>query len=71
MWQMLIVPVLEDWVVHDIMNHPDMWFLTCVPDFSSIAWFEVFQDLPVLDGHTLRTLMVPDQVLGGQSSLIS
>jgi hypothetical protein len=41
----------------------DMWFLTCVPNFSSLAWLEVCQEPPVLEVHTWRTLSVPDWIL--------
>ena len=40
---------LEDGVILDIMDCHDMWFLTCVPNFSSLAWIEVCQEPPVLE----------------------
>ena len=30
------------------MDHHDIWFLTCVPNLSSLAWIEVCQEPPVL-----------------------
>ena len=39
---------LEDGVILDIMDCHNMWFLTCVPNFSSLAWIEVCQEPPIL-----------------------
>ena len=47
------------------MDHHDMRFLTCVPNFSSLAYLEVCQEPPILKVHTWRTLRVPDWILGG------
>ena len=58
---------LEDRTILYVMDHHDIWILTCMPNFSFLAWLEVCQEPPVLDVHTWRTLMVPDQLLGGQS----
>ena len=60
---------LEDGVIIDLMDCYDMWFLTCVPNFSSLAWIEVSQDPPVLKVHTWRKLKVPDWSLGGLGHL--
>ena len=40
---------LEDGVILDVMDRHDMWILTCVPNFSSLAWLEVCQEPPVLE----------------------
>ena len=56
---------LEDGVFLDIMDCHDTWFLTCVPNFNSLAWLEVCQGPPILEVHTWRTLTVPDRRLGG------
>ena len=53
-------------LVFDVMNRPDMWFLTCVPNFSSLACLEVPQEPPRPRSHTWRMLKVPDWSLGGQ-----
>ena len=47
-----------------IIDHHDMWFLTCVPNFSSLACLEVPQEPPRPRSHTWRTLKVPDWRLG-------
>ena len=60
-----LIRYFEQRVILDVIYH-DKWFLTCVPNLSSLAWLEVCQGHPVLDVHTWRTLMVPDQVLGEQ-----
>ena len=39
---------LEDGVILDIMDCHVIWFLTCVPNFSSLAWIEVCQEPPIL-----------------------
>ena len=39
---------LEGMVIIDFMDHNDMRFLTCVPNFSYLAIIEVFQEPPVL-----------------------
>ncbi len=39
---------LEDRVILDVMECQNMWFLTCVPHFSSLAWLEVCQEPPSL-----------------------
>ena len=36
-----------------------------VPNLSSLAWSEVYQEPPVLEVHTWRMLKVPDWGLGG------
>ena len=41
--------VLEDWAILDIMDHHFMWFLSCVPNFSALAWLEVCQEPPILE----------------------
>ena len=46
------------------MDRPDMWFLTCVPKFSSLACLEVPQEPPRPRSHTWRMLKVPDWRLG-------
>ena len=46
-WRFL-TGVLEDRVILDIMDHHYIWFLTCVPNFSSLAWLEEFQEPPIL-----------------------
>ena len=56
---------LENWVILDIIDCHDMWFLTCVPKFSSLAWIEVCQEPPRPRSHSWRTLMVPHWILGG------
>ena len=56
---------LEAGVILDIMDHHDMWLLTCVSNFSILAWIKVCQEPPILEVHTWRTLMVPDWRLGG------
>ena len=40
---------LEDGVILNIMDSHDMRFLTCVPNFSSLAWIEMCQELPILE----------------------
>ena len=55
------------WDILDLITVLDIWYPTCVPNFSILAWLEVCQEHPVLDGGTWRTLMVPDRRLGGQS----
>jgi len=47
-WRFLI-GYLEDQVILDIMDRHDMWFLICVPNFSSLAWIEVCQEPPFLE----------------------
>ena len=39
---------LEDGVIPDIM-YSDMWFPTCVPNFSSLVWIVGCQEPPVLE----------------------
>ena len=39
---------LEVWVILEIMDHIYVWFLICVPFFSSVAWIEVCQEHHVL-----------------------
>ena len=56
---------LEDGVILAIMDCHDMWFLTCVPNFSSLAWIEVCKEPPILEVQTWRTLRVLDWILGG------
>ena len=56
---------LEDEVILDIVDLHDIWFLTCVPNFSSLAWLEVPQEPPRPRSHTWRTLKVPDWRLEG------
>ena len=54
---------LEDGVILDLMNHHNMSFWTCVPNFRSLAWLKVYQDPPILgrlyledvDGYWLDT----------------
>ena len=46
------------------MDHPDMWFLTCVPNFSSLACLEVPQEPPRPRSHAWRMGKVPDWSLG-------
>ena len=67
-WRFL-TGVLENGVILDIMDHHDVWFLTCVPNFSSLPWLELCQEPPVLEVHTWRTLKVPDWSLGGWGHL--
>ena len=40
---------LDDGVILDIMDGQYMWFLTGLPNFSSLAWIEVCQEPPVLE----------------------
>ncbi len=40
---------LENAVILEIMDCHDMWFLTCVPNFSSLAWKEGCQEPPILE----------------------
>ena len=52
------------------MDRHDMWLLTCVPNFSSLSWSELFQEPPVLKVNTWRMLMVSGfwfQVIEGSS----
>ena len=56
---------LKDWVIIEIRDLHDMWFLTCVPNFSSLACLEVPQEPARPRSHTWRTLKVPDWRLGG------
>ena len=42
-------PVLEDGIILDVLDHPDMRFLTSVPNCSSLAGLEVPQEPPVLE----------------------
>ena len=44
--------ILEEGVILDIMNHYNMWFFPCVPNYSSLAWLEVHEDLPIHEVHT-------------------
>ena len=39
--------ILENWDIFDIIYHHGMWFYTCVPNFSSLAWLEVNQEPPI------------------------
>ena len=59
----------EDWVSSDLMNHHDMCFFPYLLNFSSLVWLEVCQEQPVLGVHTWRTLIVPEQILGGSRHL--
>ena len=43
-----LIGYLEDRVIHDIRNHLDMWVLTYVPNLSSLAWWEVCHEPPLL-----------------------
>ena len=60
---------LEDGVILDILDHHHMSFLTCVPNFSSLAWLEVCQEPSILEVRTWMMLMVPDWRLGGWGRL--
>ena len=51
---------LEEGVILEVMDGRDMWFLNCVPNFSSLAWTQVCQELPRPRSDIWRTLMVPD-----------
>ena len=63
-WQFLTGD-LENGVILDIIDCHDMWFLTSVPNFSSLAWC-LSRTFPNLEVHTWRMLMVPDWRLGGK-----
>ena len=52
--------LLEDGVILDIMDHHYIGLFTCVPNFSSLAWLEVYQEPPSSWSHTWMTLMVSD-----------
>ena len=41
--------VLVDEVILDIIDHHDMWLLTCVPNVIYLAWLEVCQEPPDLE----------------------
>ena len=59
---------LNNWeggVILDIVDGHNMCFLTCVPNFSSLAWLEVPQEPPRPRSDTWRKLMVPEWRLGG------
>ena len=56
---------LEDGVILDIMDRHNMWLYLCAK-FSSLGWWEMCQEPPILEVHTWRMLMVPDLGLGGQ-----
>ena len=43
-----LIRYLEDRVIHDIRGHLNMWILTCAPDLSSLYWWEVCQEPPLL-----------------------
>ena len=62
---------LGDEVILDILGNHNVWFFTCVPIFSSLAWLEVCQEPPILEVHTStwRMLNVPDWSLGGWGHL--
>ncbi len=45
-------PYLEDGVILDFIDYHYMSFLTCVPNFSFLAWSEVCQEPPILQVHT-------------------
>ena len=47
-WRFL-TGVLGDGDIFDVMDRSDIWFLTFVPDFCSLACLEGPQDLPVLE----------------------
>ena len=51
---------LDDRAILDVMDNCYMWFLTCMPNFSSLISLEVCQEPPVLEVHTWRMLRVPD-----------
>ena len=44
-WRFLI-GVLEDEVIHSIMEYQYMWLFTCLPNFSSQAWLEEYREPP-------------------------
>ena len=45
-WMTLMVP---DDVILYIIHHHDMWFFTCKPNFSSLAWLKMCQEPPILE----------------------
>ena len=63
-WWGFLMRSSEDWVILYIMDHNDMWFFTCLPNFSSPAWLEVCEELLILEAHTWRTLNIPDWSVG-------
>ena len=56
---------LDDGVILDVKYCHDMWFLTCIQNFSSLAWIGSVSRTPCPRSHTWRMLMVPDRTLGG------
>ncbi len=48
----MLAGVLEYGVILDIMDHHDMCFLNCVPNFVTLARLEVCQEPPILEVQT-------------------